>query len=224
MYRCRVCGAFTEEPQHCGEPAALLMTSEQRLRLSKLMSALLRHIPWEAGIELDPEGWVGVDELVKGITERWRNKHLYRWVTRDHVIAVALLDPKGRFQLSPDMSRIRASYGHSVRVSVRYQEARNPPPTLYHATPVENLRSIMREGLKPMRRLYVHLALRQDDALEAGFRHGSKVALLAVDTRCLRERGVGVLVASSRVYLARWVPPDCIRVLRVEERRQSGRG
>jgi putative RNA 2'-phosphotransferase len=194
------------------------MTGRQRLMLSKLMSALLRHIPWEAGLRVDEEGWIHVDELVKGIRERWRNRALYSWVTRDHVIAVALLDPKGRFELSPNADRIRAVYGHSIRVRIKYRVEENPPTQLYHATPKENVKSILSEGLKPMKRLYVHLALNPSDALEAGFRHGREVVLLSIDTRCLKAHGIPVLRASPRIFLVERVPPGCIKPVNVFRR------
>ena len=222
VYRCRVCGAYTEEPVHCGVPAEPLMTGEQRLRLSKLMSALLRHIPHEAGLRLDPEGWVPVDELVRGIRERWRNREAYQWVTRDHVLAVAALDPRGRFEVSSDGSRIRASYGHSVAVEPGYRPLGpgEAPRLLYHGTPRRNLASIRAKGLLPMKRRYVHLAADPSTAEEVGRRHGGDVVVLEVDTDCLRRRGVPLYRASPVIYLAPRVPPECIRLHRGEGRRR----
>jgi len=213
IYRCRVCGAFTEESWHCGKPAAMFMTGEQRLRLSKLMSAILRHIPHEAGLELDLGGWVEVEELARAIRERWRRRDLYQWVTRQHVVAVALLDPKGRFQLSSDNRHIRAAYGHSVKLELGYKplSENELPEVLYHGTVVERLNSIMHEGLKPMRRLMVHLAAKPQEAIEAARRHGSRVVLLRIDPRCLAEIGLPVYRASHVMYLAPHVPPECIK-------------
>ncbi len=216
IYKCRVCGAYTEEPVHCGKPAQLLMTGEQRLRLSKLMTTLLRHLPHEAGLKLDGQGWVSIDELVRGIRLRWRNRHLYSWVTREHVVAVALLDPKGRFQLDLERGRIRAAYGHTVRVDLGYEPLKPSelPARLYHGTIAENLPSIMREGLKPMRRLMVHLTQDIETAVETGRRHGRNVVVLEVDPDCLTRHGIPVYRASSIIYLAPRVPPDCIKPLR----------
>ncbi len=211
VYKCRVCGAYTEEPVHCGKPAELLLDPRRRVRLSKLMSALLRHIPWEAGLRLDEEGWVSIDELVEAIKTRWRNRRLYQWVEREHVEAVAALDPKGRFQLSG--GRIRAAYGHSVRVRLGYEPLRpgEAPRLLYHGTVERFLQSIMREGLKPGRRMMVHLTTRLEDAVETGRRHGGRVVVLVVDTACLERHGIPVYKASETVFLAPRVPPECIR-------------
>ena len=93
-----------------------------------------------------------------------------------------------------------------------YREAGDAPGRLYHGTPARNLPSIMQRGLLPGRRLYVHLTTSLEDALETGRRHGSPVALLSVDTGCLRRRGVRLYKATDRVYLAEWVPPECLKV------------
>jgi len=215
VYKCRVCGAYTEDPIHCGKPAVLLLTPRQRLRLSKLMSALLRHIPWEAGLRLDEEGWVSVHELARAIRERWRNREQYQWVTPEHIVAVALLDPKGRFQLTSDKRFIRASYGHSIRVRLGHRElgVEEVPQLLYHGTVASRLPSILREGLKPMKRVAVHLTSSVDDAIDTARRHGRDVVLLGIDTRCLYRRGYRVSRAGRTVYLVEYVPPDCIKVL-----------
>ncbi len=215
IYKCRVCGAYTEEPIHCGKPAEMIMTGEQRLRLSKLMSFLLRHGPREAGLRLDEEGWVPVRELARAIRERWRNREQYWWVRPEHIVAVARLDPRGRFQLSPDEERIRASYGHTVRVRLGYRPLPQEelPPVLYHGTPRRNLASIMEKGLLPMKRMMVHLSADLETAAEVGRRHGQDIVILAVDTSCLTRKGVPVYRASSSIYLAPRVPPECITVV-----------
>jgi len=216
IYRCCVCGAFTEEPQHCGKPAELLLDGRRREMLSKLMSFLLRHDPSAAGLRMDQEGWVSVDDLVEGIRKRWRNADLYSWVRREHVIAIAALDPKGRFELRNGM--IRARYGHSAKLNLRLSYPRDHSSrTLFHGTAPENLDSIMREGLKPMKRAFVHLSLSPEDACEVGRRHSSKPVVLVIDAECLRKHGIEVLVASRSVRLAKYVPSRCIsRILDCE--------
>ncbi len=215
IYKCRVCGAYTEEPIHCGKPAQLLLTPQQRLRLSKLMSALLRHIPWEAGLQLDEEGWVSVHELARAIRERWRNREQYQWVTPEHIVAVALLDPKGRFQLRDNGRFIRASYGHSVSIRLGHRELSldEVPPVLYHGTIAQRVPSILREGLKPMKRIAVHLTHSIEDAIDTAKRHGRDVVVLLIDTRCLYRKGYRVSKAGKTVYLVEYVPPDCIKIL-----------
>ncbi len=208
IYRCRVCGRYTEQSIHCGVPAELLLDPRRRVMLSKLVSGLLRHYPWEAGLKLSREGWVSIDELVKGIRERWRNRDLYQWVRREHVEALAQLDPKGRFEIRNGM--IRARYGHSVEVSITYEE--HYPNVLYHGTSRDRLQSIFREGLKPMKRRFVHATTDIEQARETGRRHGSPV-VLRIDVGCLKNRGIPVYRATSTIYLIPYVPKQCIEYI-----------
>ncbi len=198
---------YVTDPKLCEGRAEPLMRNEQRVALSKLMSALLRHIPHEAGVTLDSEGWVTIRELVKGITERWRNKELYSWVTEHHVRAVAYLDPKGRFEIKGD--KIRARYGHSLNVRITFN-VDHDVKTLYHGTTWRAWLRIKREGILPRRRIWVHLTASPEDAYETGRRHGRDVVILKVNADCLRRKGLTVYRASKTVWVVKYVPPECI--------------
>ncbi len=207
IYRCRICGKFVEDPVHCGRPAILFLDARKRIMLSKLMSGLLRHFPWEANLRLDEAGWISIDELVRGIREKWRRRDLYQWVTREHIIAVALLDPKGRFEVKDN--KIRARYGHSIRVKMRYVHD-DKVRVLYHGTRSDVVERILSEGIKPMKRQWVHLSLDMIDACETGRRHGEPPVVLIVNTDCLRKNNIYVYRASKSVYVVKYVPPECI--------------
>lgn len=207
IYKCKKCGKYVEVPVHCSEEAELLLDKTRRLLLSKLLSGLLRHYPWEAGLRINSEGWVNIDELIRGIKTRWRNRELYRWVTKEHIIAIAELDPKGRFEIRDNM--IRARYGHSIDVRIRYP-LEYPSIQLYHGTSTDKLAKILIEGLKPMRRKYVHLTTSIENAVETGKRHGKPVVLI-IDIECLKEQKIPVYRAAKIIYLAPRIPPQCIK-------------
>ncbi len=207
IYECVEDGSLVEEPAECGSGAKLLIDGNRRVMLSKLVSGLLRHFPSELGLSLDKEGWVDVETLVNAIRERWRNKEAYSWLRVEHVVAVALMDPKGRFELRD--GRIRARYGHSVKVDISYEED-TKSAKLYHGTSLQAYRAIMREGIKPGGRLWVHLSTTPEDAAETGRRHGRDVVVLTIDAGCLRARGLKIYVASEKVRLVRYVPTECI--------------
>jgi len=217
IYRCRICGTYVEDPIHCGSKAEMILDSTKRVALSKLMSFLLRHDPSAAGLSMDCEGWVNIKDLVEGIRSRWRNSSLYKWVREEHIIAIALLDPKGRFELRDGM--IRARYGHSKRLRVSIEYPKDVSSRyLYHGTVRRNLASILREGIKPMNRHYVHLSLNIDDACTVGKRHGNDVIALLIDAWCMRSQGIDILIGSRQVRLVSYVPPQCIkRVLNCEK-------
>ena len=211
--RCKICGCFTEELCHCKKKTTLFLDGRRRLKLSKLISGLLRHYPEQIGVKLSKDGYVSISDLVRGIREKWKNKHLYQWVSKEHIIALAQLDPKGRFEIKDD--KIRASYGHSIQVSVEREPDRKVK-TLYHGTSESFLESIMKEGLKPMKRQWVHLTSSFDDAVNVGRRKGGRTVVLVINAEELRKKGIEVYKAGKNVYLVKKVLPDCIeKVVRV---------
>ncbi len=84
---------------------------------------------------------------------------------------------KQRFEIKGD--HISARYGHS-HDKVQYP-AGEPPAVLYHGTNNKALAAILKEGLKPMGRQYVHLSEGTHFASFAGSRRGELV-LLRIDT------------------------------------------
>jgi len=206
--------AKCREGAACDTPRS--RASALRLRLSKLVSGILRHFPDQYGGRLDEHGWASVDELVAAL----RRLPGYSWLQRWHIEALAALDPKGRFELR--QGRIRARYGHSVKVEVEPIPG-EPPPRLYHGTTRDRLLSIMVKGLLPMKRLKVHLTTTPQAALEVARRHGPDTVILEVDVDCLKERGLKPQKASETVYVTDRVPPECLKILDREGPPRPGR-
>ncbi len=206
IYRCRD-GSYSEDPEGCPGGSESFLPGRERVRISKLLAGILRHFPDKFGVEVDGEGWARIDDVVAALRRAG-----YVWVERWHIEAIAELDPKGRYEVRGD--RIRARYGHSISVRVE-PLSYDAPPILYHGTTRASLPSIMAKGILPMRRLKVHLSESIDDAAEVARRHGPDIIVLEVDVECVRERGYTVARASRKVYIADYVPPECIkRVIR----------
>jgi len=216
IYKCTICGKYVESPWHCRVGANLLIDGKRREMLSKLVSGLLRHFPHEVNLPINSEGWVEIDELVKAIKLRWRNRELYQWVTKEHIIALALLDPKGRFEIRNNM--IRARYGHTIPVKINYSED-NKITILYHGTSSTKLKSILKTGIKPMKRIWVHLTTNMEDALSVAKRHRGEPVILTVNANCLRSKGIKVFKATNTIYLVKHVPVDCIVDIKTQKRK-----
>ncbi len=201
MYLC--CGGgYSEDPEGCGPRGVCgFLDPARRVLLSKRMAHALRHDPGRYGVRLDARGWASVEELVRGL------KPLFPWLERWHVEAVALLDPKGRYELHG--GRVRARYGHSVRVEVEPLPG-GVPALLYHGTVEERLGSILRRGILPMGRVLVHLSGSVEDAVETGRRHGPRVVVLVVSRDCLVGRGLRPERKGRSVYTVERVPSECI--------------
>jgi len=201
--KCRVCGGYTEEYRHCGRETVLLLPANLRLKLSKLISGILRHFPEQYGVKLDSGGYARIDDLVEGIRRKG-----YSWLTAEHVIAIVMLDPKGRFELKDGL--IRARYGHSVKVKLEFDEEVHEG-VLYHGTTVEALKGIRRKGILPMKRLMVHLSGSFEAAKINALRKKGRHVVLEIDVKKLVRLGHKVYRASRDVYVTDYVPPSCIR-------------
>ena len=168
-------------------------------KLSIFISLLLRHKPEVIGLTLDSHGWAEVDELLEKINVSGRY-HIDRAIL-DEIVRT---DSKQRYSFSDAGTRIRANQGHSILVDVELEKA-VPPALLYHGTGERFVADIMREGLKPMSRLYVHLSKDEVTAKKVGSRHGKPV-VLTVDAKKMTEDGYSFYLSANHVWLTKNVP------------------
>lgn len=123
------------------------------VHLGKALSLALRHRPQDFDIELDPEGWTSLPDLLDSLRER----PAFRDVTLVDIELILGGFEKKRFEVDEKMSRIRAYYGHSIPKKIERTPVA-PPGVLYHGTSPTVLSQILSEGLKPMGRQDVHLS------------------------------------------------------------------
>lgn len=171
-------------------------------RVSKTMSWLLRHAAEQSGLLVDPEGFVPVDDLLVAMRQQQID------ATRETLAAViAQVEPtKQRFRLEGDW--IRANYGHSLEQRVSHS-AQVPPDVLLHGTSTDAAEQILRDGLRPMKRQYVHLTTDRTLAATIGRRHG-KMCVLGVDARRAHEAGLPFFAANERFWLVEQVPAEFV--------------
>jgi putative RNA 2'-phosphotransferase len=166
--------------------------------LSKQLSWILRHEAERLDLAIDPEGYVRLDAVLDVI----RRDHPR--VTEADIRAVVeeVEQRKQRFSIAGEW--IRANYGHSLAMRIA-QEAAVPPDKLFHGTTVAALEAILREGLRPMQRQYVHLTPDAELARSVGSRHG-KPCLVQVDARHAHAAGVVFYRANRSFWLAEQIP------------------
>jgi putative RNA 2'-phosphotransferase len=174
------------------------------VKTSKRMSYVLRHRPDSIGITLSPDGWVGVDELLRALA------HHGTRITRDELETVVAANDKQRFIIEGD--RIRANQGHSVPVDLGLAPA-TPTRMLFHGTARHNLDSIFLDGLVKGRRHHVHLSADVETAIKVGVRHGAPV-VLAVDTVSMIAENLLFYRSDNGVWLTDHVPPRHLTVVR----------
>lgn len=180
------------------------MDTKRLVRISKYLSKHLRHQPERIGLNLQPGGWVDVDDLLQACA-----RHGFP-LTRAELTEVVARNNKQRFALDDTGTRIRAQQGHSVPVDLQLVPTA-PPPVLYHGTVARNLDAIMRDGLLPMSRHHVHLSPDVVTARIVGARRGTPV-VLAVDTAAMQRDGFPFFRSGNGVWLADHVPPRYLRV------------
>lgn len=117
---------------------------------------------------------------------------------------------KQRFTISDDGKYIRAGYGHSIDIDLALSPQR-PPETLYHGTARKNVESILKEGLHPGSRNYVHLSSDKEDAVSVGQRHGKPI-VLSVQAQNMHDAGYPFYRSESEagIWLVDEVPPEFI--------------
>ena len=182
------------------------MDERMLVRRSKLLSKTLRHQPSLAGLTLGPGGWVAVDDLLRGLSERAGVT-----ITRAELDELVANNNKQRFAYDETGTRIRASQGHSVEVDLELPET-PPPETLYHGTGARTVNAIQREGLRKMRRHHVHLSADYGTALTVGARHGAPV-VFEVAAAAMTRDGVPFYLSDNHVWLVEAVPPRYLTLM-----------
>lgn len=169
---------------------------------SKFLSLVLRHKPQAAGLTLDRNGWVAVEDLLAGCKRAGRN------IDTTMLACVVAENNKQRFEFNADGTRIRARQGHSVEVDLGYMP-QEPPEFLYHGTPVGKVQSIQTMGILKMRRHAVHMSPDRKTAEIVGARRGA-YAVLTIRAKDLHATGQRFYITPNRVWFTEHVPPEFI--------------
>ena len=111
-------------------------------------------------------------------------------------------------------ARIRANQGHSIPGVVIEMESPEPPEFLYHGTAERFLETILKEGLKPMTRQFVHISPDYETAVKVGSRHGKPV-ILKIRARDFKNDGNELYRSSNGVWQARYVAPEYFEELKL---------
>jgi putative RNA 2'-phosphotransferase len=159
----------------------------------KFLSLILRHKPETVGISLDEHGWANVEELIAGVR---KSRPAFDLAMLEEIVAT---NNKQRYSFNEDHSLIRANQGHSIPVDVELEQA-VPPAVLYHGTGEKFVESILRTGLVPKSRLYVHLSKDVETARAVGKRHGKSV-VFQVDALKMTEDGLPFFLSKNGIWL-----------------------
>lgn len=168
-------------------------------RASKRLSYILRHCREPIYIDLNG-GWACVSTMLQLLG-----------LTRAELDEIVAQDAKGRYSFDETGTRIRANQGHSIPGVELRMESPRPPEYLYHGTATRFLDAILKEGLKPMNRQWVHISSDFETAVKVGRRHGKPV-ILEIRARQFVEDGNELFRSSNGVWQAKAVPPEYLSV------------
>jgi len=163
-----------------------------RGRLVSTMAFALRHDPAHFDLQLDDEGWTSFEDLIIAIRfER------HEWACLDESIVNEAIADMDRFEVRN--GRIRAVYGHSVELA-KLPAIETPPAVLYHGTSADNMSSIIQQGIRRMRRRFVHLS--SEFGWVVSFLDDKQAwTIFAIDTAPALENGVMFRRANHHVWL-----------------------
>lgn len=179
------------------------LENDVRIEVSKYVSYLLRHNPQD--LEMDDEGFVELPQLLSKVRRRFPT------VDRKLLIVIVERSERKRFEIVGD--KVRALYGHTVEVNVHLEED-TQVEQLYHGTTPEAAEQILRTGLQPMKRKWVHLSPTKEIAYEVGKRRTDSPVILIIDAAQARNRGLRFFKATDKVYVCSHVPAKYIKLPR----------
>ena len=171
--------------------------------MSKYLRKHLRHRPGRLGLELEPGGWIGVEELLEASV-----RHSFP-VSRDELEEVVGRNDKRRFAFDESGTRIRAQQGHSIPVDLGLEPI-EPPSVLYHGMDEHSVQTILENGLHKMGRHPVHPSPDVAAANKVGSRRGRPV-ILEVEAGDVHREGWTFYLSGNGVWLVEHVPPRYLR-------------
>jgi len=179
----------------CKEKGKFLMTDKELNSLGRIMAGVLRHFPEKLGVMIDGHGWIDISEFVEAIGI---SRSGFHWIRNHHVEAIALSDPKGRYQIDGGM--VRATYGHTIDVNLDDLPPADIDEFFYPVTE-EEIDIILEGGLNPIDRKKVHLSGSIEKAIEAGRVRTEEPLILRIDGAKVLKAGIKIYHAGKDVYI-----------------------
>lgn len=170
------------------------------VRRGEQLSWLLRHDmdAYNKGM-IDGHGWRYIAEIIQNYG-----------FTSDLLFEIVSTNNKHRYEYNSDRTKIRAHQGHSIPVDVELNVAINiseSNPYLWHGTSDKFIENIKQQGLVSGQRLYVHLSVDEETALNVGKRHGEQVCIICVDAYKMILDGLEIYISNNGIYNTKSVDP-----------------
>lgn len=166
------------------------------LEISKKLSYILRHN--NENMEIDSKGFMNISDILK-----------YLNISKEQLESIVKTDDKNRYEIKND--KIRARQGHSNQKVTDFDFIKIiPKGFLFHGTKKQYLDSILKKGLIPMKRKYVHLSADLETAEKNADRRKGESVILLINAPKMKN---DIFISSNNVYLTEYVNPEFIKVL-----------
>ena len=193
----------------CGKKGKFLMNDRELNSLSRIVAGALRHFPEKLGLMMDGHGWVDISSFIDALGT---SRSGFDWLRVHHIEALAVTDPRGRYQVDGGM--IRAKYGHTIDINLDDLPVAEIDEFYYPVTE-EEIDIIVEGGLHPTDRRKVHLSGSIEKAIEAGKVRTDEPLILRVDGKTAKKDGVIIYHAGKDVYVTDEI--DAKYISKVEE-------
>lgn len=170
---------------------------ELQKAVSRAVLRVLRHGHESASVQHDRFGLFQLNDFAVVLRSQFRTMAHHNIVECwDRVIDSLVVDEKIEIR----NGKIRALYGHSIR-GIIVGEMKWPEIPLFHATSQRHLDSILKNGLRPQGRTYVHLTSQIEYASRIFKNHSfdGHPVLLEVDASRLKDHDVTFRQPNSHV-------------------------
>lgn len=169
------------------------------IKLSKIVSYILRHNPDEYNINIDKEGWGDISEIILSI----RNKHEEYKTLDEKAFILDFGSSENNRHVILD-NKIRARYGHSLSERI-VKNSSEPPEILYHGTTKKAIKLILEEGISPMTRQYVHLSADKNIAEKIASRKTANPIVIKIRAKEAFNFGINFYYEDS-LWLSEKIP------------------
>lgn len=179
-------------------------------RIGRIILGGLRHPNPLANLLHDCFGQFQIENFNRFVAGRFQQAEPARFQDRfkqvfEQLVAKEKIEVRG--------NKVRALYGHSLR-GIIVGEMKWPTIELFHATRQRHLASILKHGLKPQGRTWVHLTTneRYADTILKNHSYEGRSILLRIVPNLLEDFDVTFRKPNSHVWLADHVPPVGIKI------------
>ncbi|KAG4096434.1 phosphotransferase KptA/Tpt1 [Neocallimastix lanati (nom. inval.)] len=170
------------------------------VNVSKNISKLLRHTALKVGLQMDDEGYVKLDDILK--------LGRFKQVTFEDIQKIVETNDKKRYKMKFEDGSwyIKANQGHSIKLkNPNLKKVMDPSeiPVVIHGTYTKYLNSILDNGLIPKNRTHIHFAkgLYGEEGVISGMRYNYEIAIY-IDSKKAMKDGIEFFISENGVILS----------------------